>query len=62
MEEKPDKVLIWHTDRGSQYVSEVNESKGNCWDTMSENFFHALKRMITSSTISNKRGSNTGYI
>ncbi|QFY44131.1 IS3 family transposase [Candidatus Methylospira mobilis] len=54
---KPEKGLIWHTDRGSQYASEshrmllkqhgVRQSmsrKGNCWDNaVAESFFHTLK-------------------
>jgi transposase InsO family protein len=54
---KPDKGLLWHTDRGSQYASESQRTllkqhgikqsmsrKGNCWDNaVSENFFHTLK-------------------
>ncbi|MDP1558894.1 MAG: IS3 family transposase [Nitrosomonas sp.] len=54
---KPDKGLLWHTDRGSQYVSESHRQllrqhgiqqsmsrKGNCWDNaVSESFFHTLK-------------------
>lgn len=53
----PDKGVIWHTDRGSQYASDshraiLNEHhitqsmsrKGNCWDNaVSESFFHTLK-------------------
>jgi putative transposase len=54
---KPDKGLLWHTDRGSQYASESQRTllkqhgikqsmsrKGNCWDNaVSESFFHTLK-------------------
>ncbi|QFY43044.1 IS3 family transposase [Candidatus Methylospira mobilis] len=54
---KPEKGLIWHTDRGSQYASEshrmllkqygVRQSmsrKGNCRDNaVAESFFHTLK-------------------
>ena len=54
---KPDKGLVWHTDRGSQYASESHRAlltqhgiqqsmsrKGNCWDNaVSESFFHTLK-------------------
>lgn len=54
---KPDKGLIWHTDRGSQYASDSHRAilnqhyviqsmsrKGNCWDNaVSESFFHTLK-------------------
>lgn len=54
---KPDKGLLWHTDRGSQYASESHRTllkqhgirqsmsrKGNCWDnSVSESFFHTLK-------------------
>ena len=54
---KPDKGLLWHTDRGSQYASESHRAllkqhgirqsmsrKGNCWDNaVSESFFHTLK-------------------
>jgi putative transposase len=54
---KPDKKLIWHTDRGSQYASDSHRAllqdhgiiqsmsrKGNCWDNaVSESFFHTLK-------------------
>jgi len=54
---KPDKGLVWHTDRGSQYASESHRTlltqhgiqqsmsrKGNCWDNaVSESFFHTLK-------------------
>lgn len=54
---KPDKGLLWHTDRGSQYASDSHRKllklygirqsmsrKGNCWDNaVSESFFHTLK-------------------
>ena len=54
---KPEKGLIWHTDRGSQYASESHRAllkehgiiqsmsrKGDCWDNaVSESFFHSLK-------------------
>jgi putative transposase len=54
---KPEKGLIWHTDRGSQYASGGHRTllkdhgiiqsmsrKGNCWDNaVSESFFHTLK-------------------
>ena len=54
---KPDKGLLWHTDRGSQYASESHRQllkqhsiqqsmsrKGNCWDNaVSESFLHTLK-------------------
>lgn len=54
---KPDKGLIWHTDRGSQYASDSHKNllkehgiiqsmsrKGDCWDNaVSESFFHSLK-------------------
>jgi len=54
---KPNKGLLWHTDRGSQYASESHREllkqhgiqqsmsrKGNCWDNaVSESFFHTLK-------------------
>lgn len=53
----PQKGLIWHTDRGTQYASDshrklLNEHgiihsmsrKGNCWDNaVAESFFHSLK-------------------
>lgn len=58
---KPDKGLIWHTDRGSQYASDSHRAilkahhviqsmsrKGNCWDnSVSESFFHTLKTELT---------------
>jgi len=54
---KPKNNLLWHSDRGSQYVSESHRSllavngitqsmsrKGNCWDNaVAESFFHSLK-------------------
>jgi len=54
---KPQKGLIWHTDRGSQYASDSHRAilqehqviqsmsrKGNYWDNaVSESFFHTLK-------------------
>lgn len=54
---KPQKGLLWHTDRGSQYASDSHRTllkrhgiqqsmsrKGNCWDNaVSESFFHTLK-------------------
>jgi putative transposase len=54
---KPDKGLLWHTDRGSQYASDSHRKplkpygirqsmsrKGNCWDNaVSGSFFHTLK-------------------
>jgi len=57
----PDKGLIWHTDRGSQYASDSHKNllkehgivqsmsrKGNCWDNaVSESFFHSLKTELT---------------
>lgn len=54
---KPNRGLLWHTDRGSLYASESHRTllkqhgirqsmsrKGNCWDnSVSESFFHTLK-------------------
>jgi len=54
---EPDKGLIFHSDRGSQYASESfgkiltdhcvlasMSRKGNCWDNaVAESFFHTLK-------------------
>ena len=58
---KPEKGLIWHTDRGSQYCAESHRRilaqhqiiqsmsrKGNCWDNaVSESFFGTLKTELT---------------
>lgn len=54
---KPDKGLLYHTDRGSQYASKNHRAilrdhhitqsmsrRGNCWDNaVVESFFHTLK-------------------
>lgn len=54
---KPQKGLIWHTDRGSQYASDSHRSiikqhnltqsmsrKGDCWDNaVAESFFGSIK-------------------
>ena len=54
---KPERGLLWHTDRGSQYASHSHRKilqdhgivqsmsrKCNCWDNaVSESFFHTLK-------------------
>jgi transposase InsO family protein len=58
---KPDKGLMVHSDRGSQYASALYQNtirnhgfvcsmsrKGNCWDNApSESFFHTLKTELT---------------
>ena len=58
---QPQKGLIWHTDRGSQYASDTHRdllkqfeiiqsmsAKGNCYDNaVSESFFHTLKTELT---------------
>ena len=58
---KPERGLLWHTDRGSQYASDSHRSllkthgiiqsmsrKGNCWDNaVAESFFHSLKVELT---------------
>jgi transposase InsO family protein len=58
---KPQKGLIWHSDRGSQYASDSHRAilkdhgviqsmsrKGNCWDNaVAESFFHTLKTELT---------------
>lgn len=57
---KPQRGLLWHTDRGSQYASEGHRKlltdhgivqsmsrKGNCWDNACvESFFGTLKREL----------------
>ena len=58
---KPQKGLIWHSDRGSQYASDSHRTilndhgiiqsmsrKGDCWDNaVAESFFHTLKTELT---------------
>lgn len=58
---KPDKGLIWHTNRGSQYASDSHKNllkehgivqsmsrKGDCWDnSVSESFFACKQDYIT---------------
>lgn len=58
---KPQRGLLWHTDRGSQYASDSHQMllrqhgvthsmsrKGNCWDnSVAESFFHTLKTELT---------------
>lgn len=58
---QPDKGLLWHTDRGSQYAAHSHREllnqhgivqsmsrKGNCWDNaVAESFFHTLKTELT---------------
>ncbi len=58
---KPPKGMMVHSDRGSQYASELYQKtikdqgficsmsrKGNCWDNApSESFFHTLKTELT---------------
>lgn len=57
----PNKGLIWHTDRGSQYASSSHREllknygiiqsmsrRGNCYDNaVAESFFHSLKTELT---------------
>jgi len=57
----PDRGLIWHTDRGSQYASDSHRQllkehgimqsmsrRGNCYDNaVAESFFHSLKTELT---------------
>lgn len=57
---KPVRGLIWHTDRGSQYVADSHlkiiqqhgiiqsmSRKGNCWDNaVAESFFATLKNEL----------------
>ena len=54
---KPERGLLWHTDRGSQYASDSHKEilvdhgiiqsmsrRGNCWDNaVAESFFHTIK-------------------
>jgi len=71
---KPDKGLIWHTDRGSQYASDSHKQllndfgiiqsmsgKGNCYDNaVSESFFHTLKtELIHHTTFETKAQART---
>jgi putative transposase len=58
---KPERGLIWHTDRGSQYaldshrkillehgIEQSMSRKGNCWgNAVSESFFHSFKTELT---------------
>lgn len=64
---KPNKGLIFHSDRGSNYCSNEtrlkliknkilrsNSRKGNCWDNaVSESYFSTLKREIGANVYSN---------
>jgi transposase InsO family protein len=57
----PQRGLIWHTDRGSQYAADAHRellkeygiiqsmsAKGNCYDNaVAESFFHSLKTELT---------------
>ena len=57
----PEKGLVWHTDRGSQYASDSHREvlkeygiiqsmrrRGNCYDNaVAESFFHSLKTELT---------------
>ena len=70
---KPEKGLIWHTDRGSQYASDSHKNllkehgivqsmsrKGDCWDNaVSESFFHSLKtELVYHETFKTKAQAN----
>lgn len=70
LKRKPEKGLIWHTDRGSQYASKSHREltkkysvmqsmsrKGNCWDNaVAESFFHSLKmELIYPTRFKNKK-------
>ena len=69
----PNKGLIWHTDRGSQYASYEHKDllkkygiiqsmsrKGDCWDNaVSESFFHSLKtELVYHETFKTKAQAN----
>jgi len=70
---KPQKGLIMHTDRGSQYASHEHRNlckaygitqsmsrKGNCWDNaVAESFFHTLKtELVYQTTYETKAEAN----
>lgn len=70
---KPNRGLIWHTDRGSQYASDSHKNllkehgivqsmsrKGDCWDNaVSESFFHSLKtELVYHETFKTKAQAN----
>ena len=73
---KPQKGLVWHTDRGSQYASDSHRAilkehsiiqsmsrKGNCWDNaVSESFFHTLKTEMVHHTLFKTRNEATQAI
>jgi putative transposase len=69
----PNRGLIWHTDRGSQYASHEHKDllkkygiiqsmsrKGDCWDNaVSESFFHSLKtELVYHETFKTKAQAN----
>ncbi len=70
---KPEKGLLWHTDRGSQYASDSHRlilnqhhviqsmsRKGNSWDNaVSESFFHTLKTELIHHHPTQERGNET---
>ena len=72
----PKPGLIFHSDRGIQYISDEFQDclrdhdaiysmsrKGNCYDnTVAENFFHTLKNeLVKNETLSNKRRSRNEF-